>query len=169
MNTVTDNDKITRNIVDKSIKQKEQLEGYEKRDDPDHPYCTNWPVNKEKEFKMDRFDLEEQIQNVWQTKEDLDAVTERIMEDTVFMTSDQISNVLIGLSELHETRMWKLWQIFETMVDQKNSFLTDEVTMGDVLDKIVDEAGNAEAILGKGKGIPLTEEEAKIHYNRRPR
>ena len=37
--------------------------------------------------------------------------------------------------------MWKLWQIFETMVSQKNSFLTDEVTMGDVLDKIVDDAG----------------------------
>jgi hypothetical protein len=140
MNTVTDNDKITRNIVDKSIKQKEQLEGYEKRDDPDHPYCTNWPVN-EKEFPMDRFDLEEQIQNVWQTKDDLNAITERIMEDTVFMSSDQISNVLIGLSELHETRMWKLWQVFETMIRQKNSFLTDEVTMGDVLDKIVDDAG----------------------------
>ena len=126
MNTVTENDKITGNIVDKSIKQKEQLEGYEKR-----------------EFPVDRFDLEEQIQNVWQTKDDLDAVTERIMEDTVSdsMTSDQITNVLIGLSELHETRMWKLWKIFETMIRQKNSFLTDEVTMGDVLDKIVDDAG----------------------------
>jgi hypothetical protein len=112
MNTVTDNDKITKNIVEKSLGE-----------------------------KVDRFDLEEQIQNVWQTKEDLDAVTERIMEDTVFMTSDQISNVLIGLSELHETRMWKLWQVFETMVRQKNSFLTDEVTMGDVLDKVVDDAG----------------------------
>ena len=124
----------------KSIKQKEQLQGYEQRDDPDHPYCTNWPVNKEKKM-VDRFDLEEQIQNVWQTKEDLDAVTERIMEDTVFMNADQLSNVLIGISELHETRMWKLWQIFETMVRQKNSFLTDEVTMGDVLDKVVDDAG----------------------------
>ena len=38
-------DKITRNIVDKSIKQKEQLKGYEQKHDPDHPYCTNWPVN----------------------------------------------------------------------------------------------------------------------------
>ena len=112
MNTVTDNDKITGNI-----------EGYEKS-----------------EFPEDRFDLEEQIQNVWQTKEDLEAVTERIMESTVFMTPDQISNVLTGISELHETRMWKLWQVFETMVRQKNSFLTDEVTMGDVLDKVVDDA-----------------------------
>ena len=92
-------------------------------------------------MKYDRFNLEEQIQNVWQTKDDLDAVTERIMEDTVSdsMTSDQITNVLIGLSELHETRMWKLWKIFETMIRQKNSFLSEEHTMGDVLDKIVDD------------------------------
>ena len=89
----------------------------------------------------DRFNLEEEIQNVWQTKQDLDTVTERIMEDTVFMSADQISNVLIGLSELHETRMKKLWRVFETMVQQKNSFLTEEVTMADVLDKIVDDAG----------------------------
>ncbi len=93
MNTVTDNDKITKNIVEKSLGE-----------------------------KVDRFDLEEQIQNVWQTKEDLNAVTERIMEDTVFMSADQISNVLIGISELHETRMWKLWQVFETMVRQKIVF-----------------------------------------------
>ena len=115
----------------------------------------------------DRFNLEEEIQNVWQTKDDLNAVTERVMEDTVFMSRDQISNVLIGISELHETRMWKLWQVFETMVRQKNSFLTEEVTMGDVLDKIVDDAGKDEE-WDRSKGIPLTEEEAKIHYNRRP-
>jgi hypothetical protein len=91
--------------------------------------------------QYDRFNLEEEIQNVWQTKDDLNAITERIMEDTVFMTEDQIANVLIGLSELHETRMKKLWKVFETMVQQKNSFLTEEITMGDVLDKIVDDAG----------------------------
>ena len=68
---------------------------------------------------MDRFDLETEIQNVWHTKDDLDAVTERIMEDTTFMTEDQISNVLIGLSELHETRMCKLWKVFETIVHDK--------------------------------------------------
>ena len=24
---------------------------YEQRNDPDHPYCTNWPMNKKKEKK----------------------------------------------------------------------------------------------------------------------
>ena len=50
---------------------------------------------------------------------DLNAVAERIMDDPVPMTEDQIANALIGLSELHETRMWKLWKIFETIVHEK--------------------------------------------------
>ena len=92
--------------------------------------------------QYDRFNLEEEIQNIWQTKDDLDAIAERHYDDPEGpMTEDEISNVLIGLSELHETRCKKLWRVFETMVQQKNSFLTEEVTMGDVLDKIVDDAG----------------------------
>jgi|LWDU01.1.fsa_nt_gi hypothetical protein len=70
--------------------------------------------------KYDRFNLEEEIQNVWQTKDDLNAITERIYDDPDGpMTDDEISNVLIGLSELHEIRCKKLWRIFETMVREK--------------------------------------------------
>ena len=103
----------------KSIKQREQLAGYymEKKHVPEHPYCTNWPVSKK--MKIDRFDLEEEIQKVWSTKEDLDVVAERIMDDPIPMTEDQIANALIGISELHETRMWKLWKVFETIVHEK--------------------------------------------------
>jgi len=25
-----------------------EMEEYEQRHDPNHPYCTNWPVNKKK-------------------------------------------------------------------------------------------------------------------------
>ena len=93
-------------------------------------------------MKYDRFNLEEEIQNVWQTKDDLNAIAERHYDDPDGpMTEDEIGNVLTGLSELHETRMKKLWKVFETMVRQKNSFLmTEEATLGDVLDKIVDDA-----------------------------
>ena len=92
-------------------------------------------------MKYDRFNLEEEIMNVWQTRDDLDAITERIIDDPDGpMTEDQTANILIGLSELFETRCKKLWKVFETMIHQKNSFLTEEVTMGDVLDKIVDDA-----------------------------
>ena len=92
-------------------------------------------------IQYDRFNLEEEIQNVWQTKDDLNAIAERHYDDPDGpMTTDELSNVLIGLSELHETRMKKLWRVFETMVQQKNSFLSEEHTMADVLDKIVDDA-----------------------------
>tara|TARA_B100000949_G_C14114347_1_gene379813 strand:+ start:412 stop:606 length:195 start_codon:yes stop_codon:yes gene_type:complete len=30
-----------------TLQNKEDWE-YEKRDDPDHPYCTNWPLNKKR-------------------------------------------------------------------------------------------------------------------------
>tara|TARA_B100000809_G_scaffold173720_1_gene170968 strand:+ start:987 stop:1235 length:249 start_codon:yes stop_codon:yes gene_type:complete len=71
-------------------------------------------------MKYDRFNLEDEIQNVWQTKDDLDAITERIYDDPDGpMTEDEIVNVLTGLSELHETRMKKLWKVFETIVNEK--------------------------------------------------
>jgi hypothetical protein len=35
------------------------------------------------------------------------------------MTEDQIGNVLIGLSELHETRCKKLWKVFEAILKER--------------------------------------------------
>ena len=71
-------------------------------------------------MKYDRFNLEEEIQNVWQTKDDLVAIAERLYDDPDGpMTEDEIGNVLSGLSELHETRCKKLWKVFETMVKEK--------------------------------------------------
>ena len=71
-------------------------------------------------YKYDRFNLEEEIMYVWQTKKDLDAVIERIIDDPDGpMTEDELANVLIGLSELHETRCKKLWRVFETMIEEK--------------------------------------------------
>ena len=70
--------------------------------------------------RYDRFNLEEEIQNVWHTKDDLNAIAERHYDDPDGpMTEDVLGNVLIGLSELHETRCKKLWKVFETMVKEK--------------------------------------------------
>ena len=71
-------------------------------------------------MNYDRFNLEEEIQNVWQTKDDLNAIIERIYDDPDGpMSEDEIVNVLNGLSELHETRCKKLWKVFETMVHEE--------------------------------------------------
>ena len=93
-------------------------------------------------MKYDRFNLEEEIQKVWGAVEDLDTILYRIMDASEGPPSeDDITTMLMGLKEIHNSRCMKLWDVFETMVQQKKSFLTEEVTMGDVLDKIVDDAG----------------------------
>ena len=93
-------------------------------------------------MKYDRFDLEEEIQKVWNTEEDLDTILYRIMDAAEGPPSeDDITTMLMGLKEIHNSRCMKLWDVFETMVQQKNSFLSEEHTMADVLDKIVDDAG----------------------------
>ena len=70
--------------------------------------------------EYDRFNLEAEILNVWQTKDDLDAIAERVYDDPDGpLTEDEIENVLIGLSELHDIRCKKLFRVFETMIKEK--------------------------------------------------
>ena len=69
--------------------------------------------------QYDRFNLEAEILSVWNTKDDLNAITGRMMDDPDPMTEDDIANVLIGLSELHDIRCKKLFEVFETMVKEK--------------------------------------------------
>ena len=70
--------------------------------------------------QYDRFNLEAEIMHAWNTKDDLDAIAERLIDGTDGpMTEDVIGNLLVGLSELHNTRCIKLFQIFETMVHEK--------------------------------------------------
>ena len=77
----------------------------------------------------DFVDLETEIQNVWQTKDDLDSITERIYDDPDGpMTEDQIGNILVGLSELHETRCKKLWKVFEAILKERRNTPPDAVS-----------------------------------------
>ena len=78
--------------------------------------------------KFDRFNLEAEILNVWNTKDDLELITSRMMDDPDPMTEDQITNVLIGLSELHDIRCKKLFNVFESMV-KAGCFKSEEKSM----------------------------------------
>ena len=69
--------------------------------------------------KYDRFNLEAEIMSVWNTKDDLESITSRMMDDPDPMSEDDIANVLIGLSELHDIRCKKLFNVFESMVKGK--------------------------------------------------
>tara|TARA_R110000765_G_scaffold141934_1_gene242986 strand:+ start:189 stop:467 length:279 start_codon:yes stop_codon:yes gene_type:complete len=63
----------------------------------------------------DRFDLEEALMVLAQTSEDLDLITDRLIESDT-STTDAIANVLIGLSALHTYRFEKAYDIFEEML-----------------------------------------------------
>jgi len=68
----------------------------------------------------DRFDLEEEIHKVWTTEEDLDTILYRIIDaPEEHPTEDEITNMLIGLKEIHNSRCIKLWDVFETMVHEE--------------------------------------------------
>ena len=70
-----------------------------------------------------RFNLEEEIQNVWNTENDLDTILYRIMDAPEGPPSeDEITNMLIGLKEIHKSRCLKLWDVFESMVENKNFY-----------------------------------------------
>ena len=67
-----------------------------------------------------RFNLEEEIQNVWNTENDLDTILYRIMDAKDGPPSeDDVVNMLLGLKEIHKSRCIKLWDVFETMVKEK--------------------------------------------------
>ena len=69
--------------------------------------------------QYDRFNLETEIQNVWHTKDDLDVITERIIDAPDGpMTDDEVGNLLLGLSGLHDTRCRKLFLVFERMIEE---------------------------------------------------
>ena len=83
--------------------------------------------------KYDRFNLEAEIMSVWNTKDDLESITSRMMDDPDPMSEDDIANVLIGLSELHDIRCKKLFNVFETMVKERRFNEIEKLTPGLVL------------------------------------
>ena len=66
-----------------------------------------------------RFDLEEEIMNIWQTEDDLDAVVHRMMKNPDPIPNKEIANLLIAVSKLHDLRCQKLFDVFEKMVIDK--------------------------------------------------
>ena len=80
--------------------------------------------------KYDRFNLEAEIMSVWNTKDDLESITSRMMDDPDPMSEDDIANVLIGVSELHDIRCKKLFNVFETMVKERRFTGMGEMTPG---------------------------------------
>ena len=57
-----------------------------------------------------RFDLEEAITACWNTSDDIDLIASRAPED------DKTLNAIIGLKELHDKRVQRVFDILEALV-----------------------------------------------------
>jgi hypothetical protein len=72
---------------------------------------------------IDRFDLEQDIMNCWQIKEDLDTLLHAYM-DGPKMSEDEVANVILGLSSLYQLKFQKCFDTFEQLL--KNGGFTSQ-------------------------------------------
>lgn len=62
--------------------------------------------------KTDVFDLEQRILDCWHITGELDLLLENVIENDTF-TRDNISNVVLGLSELYQLKFDRCFRTFE--------------------------------------------------------
>ena len=79
----------------------------------------------------DRFDFEQQIQKCWIVTDDLEELSEAIMEGKYvkYQDKDEICNALNGLSSMYNLKFNKLWDLFEhPIMDivRENKMLNEE-------------------------------------------
>jgi hypothetical protein len=68
--------------------------------------------------QRNRFDLEDLISRAWSTKEDIDLFVEMYSDGETPMTEDEVANIMIGLSHIHNMRMQQLRDCVEQLVKQ---------------------------------------------------
>lgn len=72
---------------------------------------------KNTELGVNRFDLEQDIQQCWSITQDIKLLNESVMERA--LSTDEICNILLGLESLYELKFLKLWETFETLLHAK--------------------------------------------------
>jgi hypothetical protein len=60
--------------------------------------------------------LEDLIMAAWITKEDIDLILWTVLDRKEPTTEDEMANMLIGVSALHNTRMTMLFQAYEDLI-----------------------------------------------------
>lgn len=72
---------------------------------------------------MTRFELETAIMACWQSAEDIDMLVDYLYEEEPDL--DFIANTLLGLKNLQEIRMTRLWNVFSELVNTRQ-FVDDQ-------------------------------------------
>jgi hypothetical protein len=71
----------------------------------------------------DRFDLEQQIMGCWNVIEELKLLNTAVLEGTPrggALTTDEISNYLLGLETIYGLKFEQLFDTFSTLVKEKH-------------------------------------------------
>jgi hypothetical protein len=63
-----------------------------------------------------RFDLEQQILQMWNTKDDLDLFLEAYLDGPKPMTEDEVYNVVYGIACMHDIKCDKAFRTFESLL-----------------------------------------------------
>lgn len=72
---------------------------------------------------MTRFELEMAIMECWRLSEDIDALVDYIYEEEP--DADFINNTLLGLKNLQDIRLTRLWNVFSELVNT-GQFVSDQ-------------------------------------------
>lgn len=62
-------------------------------------------------MKYNRFEMEQLIMKCWDVVDDIDLLMENVVEGD--LTQDNISNALLGMSEMYRMKFEKLFRMFE--------------------------------------------------------
>tara|TARA_R110000868_G_scaffold70117_1_gene206411 strand:- start:1037 stop:1267 length:231 start_codon:yes stop_codon:yes gene_type:complete len=65
--------------------------------------------------QLDRFDLEQDIMKCWEVVDDIKNL--RQTNDRRTMTQDEVDNYLLGLETIYEIKFERLFETFETIVN----------------------------------------------------
>ena len=69
-------------------------------------------------ISMDRFELEEAITSMLTTVEELETILYKVGDSPTPPTEDELANMIIGVIDLSKARYDKLWNTFETLIQQ---------------------------------------------------
>jgi hypothetical protein len=65
---------------------------------------------------MNRFDLEEKIQQIDSIEQELQLLLYSIGDSPTRSSEDELMNMVIGMQQLHKKRYEQLWNCFEDLV-----------------------------------------------------
>lgn len=109
----------------------------------------NNEVERQRQSKKTRFDLEQEIMHCWNIVDDIKLIYTTHL-DKRELTDDELANILIGLQELYQLKFETLFETFEECL-RKNEFKPYEPRKAVFHDTILDKVSNEQSTTRKNE------------------